>query len=101
MPTININHSSPLTARQAFNKAKELLSQGEALKKFDSHLQYQFDDSKMTGEIKGRQFKAKLSVTESGDQSQVSILIDIPFLFAAFKGQIQNSIEKKLDQLFS
>ncbi len=99
MPTININHSSPFTARETFNKAKALLSQGEGLKKFDSHIQYQFDDSTMSGELNGRQFKARLNVTESGDKAHVSIVIDIPFPLIPFKGQIQASIEEKLNQL--
>ncbi len=101
MPKININHPSPLTAKETFNKVKELLSNEEGFKKFDNSIQNHFDDSKMTGEVKGGQFKAKLDVTESGDQSLVSIVIDIPFLFMAFKGQVTTSIEKKLNQLLS
>ena len=102
MPTINITHPSSLTAKETFNKVRELLSQGEAFKKFENNIQFQFDDSKMTGEVKSSHFKAKLNVTESGgDKAHVSILIDIPFLFTAFKGQVKASIEEKLNQLLS
>lgn len=101
MPTININHSSPLTAEETFKKVKKLLSHKEEFKKFDNNIQYQFDDLKMTGEIKGSQFKAKLNVKNSGNKSLVSITIDIPFLLMAFKNQVKSSIEKQLNQLLS
>lgn len=99
MPTINITHSSSLTAKETFKKVRKLLSQKEEFKKFDNNIQYQFDDLKMTGEVKGSQFKAKLDITESEDQSFVSIVIDIPFLLMVFKDQVKTSIEKELNQL--
>ena len=101
MPAINIEHLSQLPAKECYNKVKDLLSRGDLLKKFDNQIQYQFDDSKMTGEIKGGQFKASVNVTESGENSKVSITIEIPFLFSAFKGKIQSSIEKQLKELIS
>ena len=98
MPTINITHSSPLTEKETFKKVKELLSQKEEFKKFDNNIQCQFDDSEMTGEVKGSQFKARLNITRSKNQCLVSITIDIPFLLMGFKNQVKASIEKELNQ---
>ncbi len=60
-----------------------------------------FDDSKMSGIAKGSKFNAELKVNETGGNSAVSIVLDLPFLLSPFKGQIKSTVEKKLNALLS
>ena len=101
MPKVNIDFSSPLKAQETFEKVKDLLSNDESIKKIDSNLQCNFNDAQMSGDVKGSKFKAQMSVKEAGDQSNVSIIVDLPLMLGAFKGQVKSTIEKKLNKLLS
>jgi hypothetical protein len=101
MPKVNIDFNSPLKAEETFKKVKNLLATDEGIRKIDSSIQCQFDDSKMCGDVKGSKFKAEMNVKANGDKSQVSIIVDLPMLLGAFKGQVKSTIEKKLGQILS
>ena len=101
MPKININHQSPFSAQKTFKKVKELLSKKEGLGPIGSNIQCNFDEEQRTGELTGQQFKAKINVVESGESSQVLIVIDIPLVMMAFKGKVKTTIEEKLNQFLS
>ncbi len=99
MPKVNIDYKSPLNAEETFTKVKEFLNSDESIKKIDNSIQADYDDSAMSGDLKGSKFKAKMNVKASGDQSDVSIIVDLPMLLGAFKGQVKTTIEKKLNKL--
>ena len=101
MPKVNIDFSSPYNAQETFTKVKDLLENDQGLRKIDNSIQCDFDDSQMKGSAKGSKFKADMSVTASGDKSDVSIIIDLPMLLGAFKGQVKSTIERKLSAILS
>lgn len=101
MPKVNIDFPSPLNAQETFTKVKDLLSNDEGIRKIDNSIQCDFDDSQMKGSVKGSKFKAEMSVASSGDKSNVSIIVDLPMLLGAFKGQVKSTIESKLAKILS
>lgn len=101
MPKVNIDFPSPLNAQDTFSKVKDLLSNDQGLRKIDNTIQCDFDDSQLKGTAKGSKFKAEMSVAASGDKSNVSIIVDLPMLLGAFKGQVKSTIEKKLSHILS
>jgi hypothetical protein len=101
MPKVDIDYSSPLDAQETFARVKDFLSTDEGIRKIDSSIQCQFNEGQKSGELNGKKFKANMSVKETGDTSTVSISVDLPFMFAAFKGQVKTTIEKKLNKVLS
>lgn len=99
MPKVNIDYKSPLNAQETFQKVKDFLANDESIKKIDSSIQADFNDSQMSGDLKGSKFKAQMNVKESGETSNVSIIVDLPMLLGAFKGQVKTTIEKKLSKV--
>ena len=99
MPKVNIDYKSPLAAQETFEKVKDFLSNDESIKKIDNGIQAHFDDGQLSGDLKGSKFKAQMNVREDGDKSDVSIVVDLPMLLGAFKGQVKSSIEKKLSKV--
>ena len=101
MPKVNIDYSSPLEAKETFKRVKEFLSTDESIRKIDNSIQCDFDDAQMSGDLKGSRFKAKMNVKGSGEKSEVSIIVDLPIMLSAFKGQVRSTIEKKLNKVLS
>ena len=101
MPKVNIDYQSPLDAQETFNRVKTFLSTDESIRKIDSSIVCDFNDSSKSGDLKGKKFKAQMSVDEQGDKSTVSIIVDLPLMFTAFKGQVKSTIEKKLSKVLS
>jgi hypothetical protein len=99
MPKVNIDYKSPLQAEETFSKVKDFLDNDESIKKIDKGIQANYDDSSMSGDLKGSKFKAKMNVSPAGEGSEVSIVVDLPMLLGAFKGQVKTTIEKKLNKL--
>ena len=101
MPKVNIDFNSPLDAQETFNRVKDVLANDEGLKKIDSSIQCQFDESSLSGDVKGSKFKAQMSVKDSGGSANVNIVVDLPMLLGAFKGQVKSTIERKLEKALS
>ena len=99
MPKVNIDYDSPLNADETFNKVKDFLANDDSIRKIDANIQCDFDDANRSGDLKGSKFKAQMNVSEAGDKSQVSIVVDLPMLLGAFKGQVKTTIEKKLGKM--
>lgn len=99
MPKVNIDYNSPLQAQETYEKVKDFLANDESIKKIDSSIKADFDDANKSGEVKGSKFKAHMNVKEAGDQSKVSIVVDLPMLLGAFKGQVKSTIESKLNKV--
>lgn len=101
MPKLNVDINSKYAAKETYDKIKGLFGDSSDIKKFDPQLTSQFNDANLSCTAKGSKFSADMKVSPQGDQSQVSIEVDLPFLLAAFKGQIKSTIEKKLTSLLS
>ncbi len=99
MPKVNIDYKSPLDAKETFTKVKEFLATDESIKKIDNDIKADYNESDLSGDLKGSKFKAKMNVQPKGDQSEVSIVVDLPMLLGAFKGQVKSTIEKKLQKI--
>lgn len=101
MPKVNIDYPSPHDAQETYNRVKNFLSTDESIRKIDSSIVCDFNESNKSGDLKGKKFKAQMSVDEQGDKSTVSIIVDLPLMFTAFKGQVKSTIEKKLSKVLS
>lgn len=99
MPKVNIDYKSPFNAQDTFTKVKDFLANDESIKKIDGNIQANFDESSLSGDLKGSKFKAQMNVTATGDSSDVSIVVDLPMLLGAFKGQVKSTIERKLEKV--
>ncbi|MCB9071997.1 MAG: polyhydroxyalkanoic acid system family protein [Bdellovibrionaceae bacterium] len=80
---------------------KKFFNDPGELKKYDSEMNCIFNDAQMSGKAKGSKFSADLQVNNAGDASSVNVIIDLPLLLGAFKGQIKSTVEKKLGHLLS
>ncbi len=96
MPKVTIDHSSNLSATDAFSKIKGFFENDADIRRLDPNIKCSFDDGTMSGQAKGSQFKADISVKNQGPGSTVQVVVDLPLLLAPFKGKVQETIQKKL-----
>jgi hypothetical protein len=101
MAKVNIDVPSKFNAQDTFTRIKKLFDESSELKKFDPQMACTFNDAQMSGVAKGGKFSAELKVNGSGDNSAVSIVLDLPMLLSPFKGQIKSTVEKKLNALLA
>ena len=94
MPKVQIAHNSTLQAPEAYTKLKAFFDQDETLKKLDSKMTATYDDKSMTGQVKGSQFKADVSVVSQDKGSQIKVVVDLPLLLTPFKGKIEETLKK-------
>lgn len=98
MPKFTIDHDSPFSAPEAFQKIKEFLGKEDGVRRFDPKVECHFDEASQSCQIKGGQFKADLYVTNKGAGSQVSITVDLPLMLMPFKGKVQETLLKQLSK---
>jgi hypothetical protein len=96
MPKVNVDINSKLDAQATFTKIKSIFGENSEIKKFDATMTCTFDDQRLSAVAKGGKFSADIQVSPQGPQSQVTIVVEVPLLLGAFKGQIKSTIEKKL-----
>lgn len=96
MPKFKVDADSSHNAKDTFSKIRNFLEQAEDLKKIDPGIVCTFDEAKLKGYAKGKQFKADISILQGTPEAKVSIEIEIPFLLSPFKTKIQESLERKL-----
>lgn len=96
MPKFKVETPSALEPKAAYSKIKKFLESGDDLKKIDANIVCQFDDDKLKGQAKGKQFKADISVNKGNPHCTVSIEVEIPLLLTPLKGKIQESLERKI-----
>ncbi|MEZ0392362.1 MAG: polyhydroxyalkanoic acid system family protein [Pseudobdellovibrionaceae bacterium] len=98
MPKVTIDHASNLSANDAFAKIKTFFETDQDIRRFDPKMSCQFSESSMTGRAAGSQFKADIAVKNQGPGSLVQVIIDLPLMLTPFKGKVQETIQKKLNQ---
>ena len=101
MPKVNVDINSKYSAKETFNKLKSVFGENSEIKKFDSQMNCSFNDDNLSACAKGGKFSADIKVNPQGEQCAVSIIVDVPLLLGAFKGQIKSTIEKKLSAMLS
>ncbi len=96
MPKFKVETPSSHDPKETFKKIKNFLENADDLKKIDSNIVCQFEDSTLKGSAKGKQFKAEISVQETSPHCTVMVEVEIPFLLSPLKGKIQESLERKI-----
>jgi hypothetical protein len=96
MPKFKVETPSSLSAKETYSRIKDFLESGEDLKKIDANIVCTFEDSKMKGLAKGKQFKAEITILQGNPECTVSVEVEIPFLLSPLKGKIQESLQRKL-----
>lgn len=98
MPKFKIETPSPLDPEATFIKIKNYLQTTDDLKKIDKDIAVSFDDQRMQGWAKGKQFKADIQVQQHSTQCHVSVEIEIPLILSPLKGKIQETLHRKLQK---
>ncbi|MCC6276707.1 MAG: polyhydroxyalkanoic acid system family protein [Oligoflexia bacterium] len=98
MPQFSVEHTTNLNSSETFKKVQEYLKTSQGLRKLDPTLTCEFNESSMTGSVKGNKFSCTLRV-EGSAPTKVVLEIQIPLLFSPFKGQIQDSLKNKMSQI--
>ena len=101
MPKINLKASSNYTAEETFEKVKNLFESDSDLKKMDSSYVCDFQPSELSGTAKGNKFSAKMKIDHQGDQSEITVDVEIPFMLSPFKGVIKETLQKKIGKTLS
>ncbi|MCB9025970.1 MAG: hypothetical protein H6625_06610 [Bdellovibrionaceae bacterium] len=101
MPKVSIKKTSSLSAQETFHLVTKLLNNDSDLRKLDPKYSCDFNDSNLTGQAKGSQFKADMSVKSTSQGSEVEIIVDLPFHLALVKGLVEKTLIKKIDEALS
>jgi hypothetical protein len=98
MATIKVEHKSQLSKKDTFDKVQHFFKENESIKKMDAHLQYDVDEANCHIKLKGTHFSGEVQVT--GDNPSVVVIsVNLGFLASAFKGKVQETLERKMGQL--
>ena len=96
MPKVKVEYQSKHSAKDSFSKVRGFLENDPDLRKLDKGYTCTFNDSKFSGEAKGKQFTAVLNIAEQNGGSNVVIEVDLPLLLTPIKGMVQTTLESKL-----
>lgn len=97
MPKVSVKVSSSLSAQESFQKVKTVLESDQDLRKLDSQYSCEFNEGDLSGQAKGKLFKANMKIQSQGSGSQVEIVVDLPLALALAKGSIEKSLQNKLN----
>ena len=100
MPKINIDYKSSLNPNETLTKVKEVLENDSELRKLDKNYNCEFDEAKLCGTVKSKQFKASINVEQNDEGSLVKIMVDLPFALSLFKGMVEKTLVRKLEKAF-
>ncbi len=101
MPKVKVACQSQLNPQETYNKVKDLIANDPGLRKLDSSYKCDFNDASMTGQAKGKQFNAEMAIRPQGGGSEVEVTVDLPLLLSPFKGQVKETLERKLNKILS
>ncbi len=98
MPKINIKKNSSHDMDSTYTKIKDVLENDSDLKKLDSNYSCTCIDAEKSITAKGKTFKAEVNIESNGSQSLVKIVVDLPLMFAPFKGAVEKTLSRKLEK---
>ena len=96
MPKVKVEYQSKHSAKDSFSKVRGFLENDPDLRKLDKGYVCTFNDSRLSGEAKGKQFSAVLTVADQSGGAKVVIEVDLPLLLTPIKGMVQSTLEGKL-----
>lgn len=98
MPKVMITCQSACDEKEAFSRVRKILEEDKDLRKLDSKLVYDFEESTLSGRATGHHFKAEMSVSKENLGSRVEITVDLPFHLGLVKSIVQKTLQRKLDE---
>lgn len=98
MAKLVVEKTTPCAPREAFQKVKALLETDDTLRRLDSKMVCQFDETRFEGCAKGGQFRADLKILPSENGARVYIEVTLSFLLAPFSDKVRTTLLKKLDE---
>ena len=101
MTKVNIEVDSKYDQPQTYEKVKGLFGPDSEVSRFDPSVTCDFDENSHSCKAKGSKFSATVNVEPKGDTSSVLVVVDLPMLLGAFKGQVKSAVEKKLNSLLT
>jgi hypothetical protein len=96
MPKFEVVHHTSLGPEAVFDKLSQFMSQQEEISKFDSGAKWTGDVKSKTGQLKGKQFSAQVSVKPDQGGSKVVIEVEIGLLLTPLKSKITEVLQAKL-----
>lgn len=96
MPKFKVEAPSTFAAKETFKKIQTFMETSSDLKKMDPNIVCTFEDAKLKGTAKGKQFKADIKIEQGNPHCLVCIEVEIPLLLAPLKGKIQETLERKI-----
>lgn len=102
MAAFQIKYLSTLSSDLVVQKLNAFMGQEQEMQKFDKTAQWQFNPSTLTGELKGKQFSAKVKVLPEPNESTLVLLdINLALLLTPLKGKIAEILTAKLNKHLS
>jgi hypothetical protein len=101
MPSIKIEKQTKHSPADAFKRISDLMSNDKDLKKLDASYKAEFNPQTMTGTAQGSMFKANMAVKEHSAGSTVEVVIDLGFAAGLFKGTVEKTLTKKLEEVLA
>jgi hypothetical protein len=98
MPKVTVDHTTSLNTESAFEKIKTFFETDADLKKIDSSIKVEFSKQSGSGKVVGKQFQAEIAIKQANQGSQVTVVVDLPFILTPLKGKVQETIQKKLNK---
>lgn len=98
MPKLKIQQKTSHPALEAFSRVKAVLNDDKDLKKLDPSYTCKFDEAKLMGVAHGKMFKADMHVKSSPSGTEVELHVDLPLTLALFKGIVESTLKKKLEE---
>jgi hypothetical protein len=98
MPSVKVEKQTSLSPDDSFQRISDLLSNDKDLRKLDPKYKADFNKQNRSGTADGSMFKAKLNIREAGSGSKVEITVDLPLAMFAFKGMVEKTLQKKLEE---
>lgn len=88
--------SSSLDPKIAFDKVSSYLNQSDELRKLDSSYTCQFNESALSGDLRGKLFSATLKVEGHTQGSLVDIQVKLPLALAFASKKVKATLETYL-----
>lgn len=101
MAAFQIKYVSKLNSELVVQKLNAFMGQEQEMQKFDKTAQWRFDHSTLSGELKGKQFSAKVKVLPDQEGTAVLLDVNLALLLTPLKGKIAEILTAKLNKHLS
>lgn len=98
MAAFQIKYLSKLGPDLVIQKLNAFMGQEQEMQKFDKSAKWSFDSAIQAGELKGKQFSAKVKVLPGAEGTEVVLDINLALLLTPLKGKIAEILTAKLNK---